>query len=40
MAPKLIGGRNAPAFLAGTGFEKKSDAVGLSDISVSDTEQF
>jgi diaminohydroxyphosphoribosylaminopyrimidine deaminase/5-amino-6-(5-phosphoribosylamino)uracil reductase len=34
MAPKLIGGRNAPTFLSGTGFEKMSDAVELSDVSV------
>lgn len=34
VAPKLIGGRNAPTFLAGTGLEKMSDAVELSDVSV------
>lgn len=34
MAPKLIGGRNAPSFLAGAGFPKMSDAVDLSDLSV------
>ncbi|KRF44148.1 bifunctional diaminohydroxyphosphoribosylaminopyrimidine deaminase/5-amino-6-(5-phosphoribosylamino)uracil reductase RibD [Paenibacillus sp. Soil787] len=34
MAPKLIGGRNAPTFLEGTGIEKMSDAVELSDVSV------
>jgi diaminohydroxyphosphoribosylaminopyrimidine deaminase/5-amino-6-(5-phosphoribosylamino)uracil reductase len=34
MAPKLIGGQNAPSFLGGTGFDKMSDAVELSDVSV------
>ncbi|SDW47487.1 bifunctional diaminohydroxyphosphoribosylaminopyrimidine deaminase/5-amino-6-(5-phosphoribosylamino)uracil reductase RibD [Paenibacillus sp. CF384] len=34
MAPKLIGGRNAPMFLAGTGIEKMRDAIDLSDASV------
>ncbi|MFC0211041.1 bifunctional diaminohydroxyphosphoribosylaminopyrimidine deaminase/5-amino-6-(5-phosphoribosylamino)uracil reductase RibD [Paenibacillus chartarius] len=34
VAPKLIGGRNAPTFLAGTGLEKMSEAVELSDVSV------
>jgi diaminohydroxyphosphoribosylaminopyrimidine deaminase/5-amino-6-(5-phosphoribosylamino)uracil reductase len=34
MAPKLIGGRNAPSFLAGNGFEKMNDAVELSDVSL------
>ena len=30
-APKLIGGRNAPTFLEGTGFELMKDAVELMD---------
>lgn len=34
MAPKWIGGRNAPTFLAGTGIEKMSDAVELTGVSV------
>jgi diaminohydroxyphosphoribosylaminopyrimidine deaminase / 5-amino-6-(5-phosphoribosylamino)uracil reductase len=34
MAPKLIGGRDAPSFFEGTGFEKMRDAVELSNISV------
>ncbi|MHA7965554.1 bifunctional diaminohydroxyphosphoribosylaminopyrimidine deaminase/5-amino-6-(5-phosphoribosylamino)uracil reductase RibD [Paenibacillus sp. CAU 1782] len=34
MAPKLIGGRNAPSFLAGAGFSKMSDAVELDELNV------
>lgn len=34
IAPKLIGGRNAPTFLAGTGIEMMGDAIDLSDVSV------
>lgn len=34
MAPKLIGGRNAPTFLSGTGIEKMNDAVDLRDVTV------
>ncbi len=34
MAPKLIGGRNAPSFLAGMGLPQMSDAVVLADLSV------
>jgi diaminohydroxyphosphoribosylaminopyrimidine deaminase/5-amino-6-(5-phosphoribosylamino)uracil reductase len=34
MAPKMIGGRNAPTFLAGSGFDRMSDAVELCDVSV------
>lgn len=34
MAPKLIGGRNAPTFLSGTGMEKMNDAVDLTDVNV------
>lgn len=34
MAPKLIGGANAPTFLEGTGFDKMEDAVELADLSV------
>ncbi|MNP82832.1 Riboflavin biosynthesis protein RibD [compost metagenome] len=34
MAPKLIGGRNAPSFLGGTGFERMSDAVELDHVQI------
>lgn len=34
MAPKLIGGQNAPSFLGGTGYDKMSDAVELSNVGV------
>lgn len=34
MAPKLIGGENAPHFFAGTGFEKLADAMNLAIESV------
>jgi diaminohydroxyphosphoribosylaminopyrimidine deaminase/5-amino-6-(5-phosphoribosylamino)uracil reductase len=34
MAPKLIGGRNAPSFLAGMGLPQMSDAVELADLGV------
>ncbi|WP_090112319.1 bifunctional diaminohydroxyphosphoribosylaminopyrimidine deaminase/5-amino-6-(5-phosphoribosylamino)uracil reductase RibD [Cohnella sp. OV330] len=34
MAPKLIGGRDAPSFLEGTGMEKMNDAVDVSDLSI------
>lgn len=33
-APKLIGGKNAPTFLEGTGMEKMADAVDLVDTSI------
>lgn len=34
MAPKIIGGRNAPSFLAGTGIDKMNEAIELSDVHV------
>ncbi|MBU8879809.1 bifunctional diaminohydroxyphosphoribosylaminopyrimidine deaminase/5-amino-6-(5-phosphoribosylamino)uracil reductase RibD [Bacillus sp. FJAT-29790] len=34
IAPKLVGGKNAPTFLEGTGIEKMTDAVELSNISL------
>jgi diaminohydroxyphosphoribosylaminopyrimidine deaminase / 5-amino-6-(5-phosphoribosylamino)uracil reductase len=34
VAPKIIGGHNAPSFLAGAGFEKVKDAVHLSNLSL------
>lgn len=34
MAPKLLGGRNAPTFLEGSGIEKMNDSVEVSDINV------
>ncbi|MBD8071507.1 bifunctional diaminohydroxyphosphoribosylaminopyrimidine deaminase/5-amino-6-(5-phosphoribosylamino)uracil reductase RibD [Bacillus sp. PS06] len=34
IAPKLIGGKNAPTFLEGTGFDKMSEAVEFSDLNV------
>jgi diaminohydroxyphosphoribosylaminopyrimidine deaminase / 5-amino-6-(5-phosphoribosylamino)uracil reductase len=34
VAPKIIGGFNAPSFLAGTGFDKVKDAVHLSNLSL------
>ncbi|OEH92075.1 riboflavin biosynthesis protein RibD [Bacillus solimangrovi] len=34
IAPKLIGGKNAPTFLEGTGIEKMKDAVNLTDVSI------
>ncbi|MDF2791452.1 MAG: 5-amino-6-(5-phosphoribosylamino)uracil reductase [Neobacillus sp.] len=34
MAPKIIGGNNAPSFLAGAGMDKMKDAVQLTDLSV------
>ena len=33
-APKLIGGKDAPTFLEGTGMEKMADAVDLVDTSI------
>lgn len=33
IAPKLIGGKDAPTFLEGTGIDKMSDAVELTDTS-------
>lgn len=33
IAPKLIGGKDAPTFLEGTGMDKMSDAVELTDTS-------
>lgn len=37
IAPKLIGGKMAPTFLEGTGFEKMSDAIELMDTSFEKT---
>lgn len=34
IAPKLVGGQQAPTFLEGTGIENMSDAVELSDVTV------
>ena len=34
VAPKIIGGHNAPSFLAGAGFDKVKDAVHLSNLSL------
>ncbi|MDQ0270531.1 diaminohydroxyphosphoribosylaminopyrimidine deaminase/5-amino-6-(5-phosphoribosylamino)uracil reductase [Cytobacillus purgationiresistens] len=34
IAPKLVGGKNAPTFLEGVGAEQMSDAVELTDVSV------
>ncbi|WP_084821958.1 bifunctional diaminohydroxyphosphoribosylaminopyrimidine deaminase/5-amino-6-(5-phosphoribosylamino)uracil reductase RibD [Bacillus sp. SA1-12] len=34
MAPKLIGGKQAPGFFAGTGIEKMADAIELSEMDV------
>lgn len=34
IAPKLVGGKNAPTFLEGTGIEMMSDAIDLSDVTV------
>lgn len=34
IAPKLVGGQHAPTFLEGTGIEKMSDAVELSNVAV------
>jgi len=34
MAPKLLGGKNAPTFLEGTGIEKMNDAVEVTDVSI------
>lgn len=34
IAPKLVGGQHAPTFLEGTGIEKMSDAVELSNVTV------
>lgn len=34
LAPKLIGGKDAPSFLEGTGFELMKDAVELSDTEI------
>ncbi|WNS76093.1 bifunctional diaminohydroxyphosphoribosylaminopyrimidine deaminase/5-amino-6-(5-phosphoribosylamino)uracil reductase RibD [Bacillus sp. DTU_2020_1000418_1_SI_GHA_SEK_038] len=34
IAPKLVGGKHAPTFLEGTGIEMMSDAVELSDVTV------
>jgi diaminohydroxyphosphoribosylaminopyrimidine deaminase/5-amino-6-(5-phosphoribosylamino)uracil reductase len=34
MAPKLIGGGNAPSFLGGAGFEKMGDAIELDRVQV------
>ncbi|WP_409298657.1 bifunctional diaminohydroxyphosphoribosylaminopyrimidine deaminase/5-amino-6-(5-phosphoribosylamino)uracil reductase RibD [Peribacillus sp. SCS-26] len=34
LAPKIIGGRNAPTFFEGTGFEKMSDALEFKDYSM------
>lgn len=35
IAPKLVGGKHAPTFLEGSGIEKMSDAVELSNVTVS-----
>ncbi|WP_043931640.1 bifunctional diaminohydroxyphosphoribosylaminopyrimidine deaminase/5-amino-6-(5-phosphoribosylamino)uracil reductase RibD [Bacillus sp. EB01] len=34
VAPKLIGGKNAPTFLEGTGIDKMKDAIELTDTSI------
>ncbi|MDG0812847.1 bifunctional diaminohydroxyphosphoribosylaminopyrimidine deaminase/5-amino-6-(5-phosphoribosylamino)uracil reductase RibD [Cohnella rhizosphaerae] len=34
IAPKLIGGRDAPTFLEGTGIDKMNDAVEINDLGV------
>ena len=34
IAPKLIGGKNAPTFLEGSGISQMSDAVELSDVDI------
>ena len=34
IAPKLIGGKNAPTFMEGTGIELMSDAVELVDTDI------
>jgi diaminohydroxyphosphoribosylaminopyrimidine deaminase/5-amino-6-(5-phosphoribosylamino)uracil reductase len=34
IAPKLVGGAQAPSFLEGTGIEKMSDAVVLTNVEV------
>ncbi|SET03012.1 diaminohydroxyphosphoribosylaminopyrimidine deaminase / 5-amino-6-(5-phosphoribosylamino)uracil reductase [Oceanobacillus limi] len=33
-APKLVGGKDAPTFLEGTGFEQMKDAINLRDTSI------
>lgn len=35
IAPKLVGGQNAPTFLEGNGIAEMSDAIELSDVSLS-----
>ena len=35
IAPKILGGKNAPTAVAGAGFEKLSDAIGLENTMVS-----
>lgn len=34
IAPKLIGGKGAPSFLEGKGFDKMEEAIELADIEI------